>query len=637
MKSRILVVAGDLTVRAAVARILQSAGHAVELAADEKRSRELSDAGGIDAAIVAPSTLGAGGQKLTAELQGSIDRVIVLADDANSVARLSGSFPGAMVLPHPLDRNLLLARLSDLLVPAKDAADVPAMPELLRFDGQTVDLAGRTFHDADGREVSLTHAEFQLLAAFIRRPGRVLSRDQLRNAVAGRNSELYDRSIDMLVARLRRKIETDPKAPRFILTVPGEGYKFAARPQRAEPAAPPARAEREPRESSMANVERRQITVLACQISSYGALAAKHDPEDVHAAMTNVYQVVTDLVKPFCGMIARTLGDGVLIYFGYPEAHEDDAERAVRAALNLVKFIPSVDVVLSTRLHLRVGIATGVMLVGGAETSPNHSAVGEPLNLALQLRSAAPPDGVVIAAGTRELIGRFFDCEELKPVTLEEGLEPVPVWRVMGEGATASGRFDALRRAGMLELVGREEQMELLIRRWHQAQRGAGQVIVLTGEPGIGKSRLAAELEARVAAESDACLKYFGLPHQTDASMFAVISELQSACHFERADTAPDRVRKLEAVLRTAGVAAPKNLALVADLLSLPTDLRQSIGQLSSHERKKETFAALRARVEGLATRRPMLMIVEDLHWIDPASLEFLALARRAQRPHFRC
>ena len=619
MKKHVLIVAGDLTLRATVARILQSAGYGVELATGDKRTRELVADGKIDAAIVAPSSLGASSQKLTSELLGKVDCVIVLANGANEVDRLAGSLPGVVMLPQPVDRIQLLGRLSELLAPPVRASDDPEKPEILRFEGGTVDLAGRTLYDTNECEIPLTRAEFQLLATFIRKPGRVLSRDQLSNEVAGRSSDSYDRSIDMLVALADDAWKRQEWDDAFT------AYKRAlmVTPETATTTTAP---DRDPREPSISHFERRQMTVLACQITGFAGLAANNDPEDLHAATSRVCQVIADAVEPLHGIMVRTPGDSLLIYFGYPEAQEDDAERAVRAALELVRSVPRVDIALSTRLHLRIGIATGVMLVGNIGTSQNYSAIGESLNLALHLRSVTPADGVVIAVSTRELIGRFFDCEKLEPTALEAGLEPVPAWRVMGESVVAAGRFDALRRAGMLKLVGRDEQMELLLRRWDQAQRGAGQVVMLTGEPGIGKSRLVAEFEERIAAQPHACLKYFGLPHQTDASMFGVIGELQNACLFERVDSAPEKLRKLETGLRAAGVDSIMSLALIADLLSVPTEVRQSIEQLSAKERKNETFAALLTRIKGLAARQPLLVIAEDIHWIDPASLEFLAL-----------
>jgi DNA-binding response OmpR family regulator/class 3 adenylate cyclase/tetratricopeptide (TPR) repeat protein len=623
MKRKVLVVAGIASVRAAIARILQPAGYAVELSSGTQRTRELLATGTFDAAIAAPSGLGADGQGVIRELQAVVGRVILLAEDATEASQSPDLFPGAEVLGQPLDRSLLLARLAGLLDPVELAGDAQAAPELFGFDGRTVDLAGRTFLDVDGREVSLTRAEFQLLATFLRKPGRVLSRDQLRDAVTGRGTESYDRSIDMLVARLRRKIEPDPKSPRFVVTVPGEGYRFTQRPQRIEPDAKPLPAVGQLPDTHVTSYfERRQMTVLACQLLGFGALAAKHDPEDVHAATSRVSQVMEELVKPFRGKLVRAPGDSLLIYFGYPEAYEDDAERAVRSALELVQSVPAVEVGLGIKPNLRIGVATGIMLVGGMDAQ-QYTAIGEAVNLALHLRSAAPLNGVVIAASTHELLGRFFDCDEMAPVAMDG--QNVTVWRVKGETAAVVGRFDGLRRADMLELVDRVEQTDLLLRRWLQAKRGTGQVVMITGEPGIGKSRLLAELEHHLSGEPHLCLKYFGLPHQTDASMYAVISELQNFCRFERIDSAPDKIAKLQTALLAAGIEDPRSIGLFSDLLSLPSEHRKIIAELSPSERKKETFAAFLRRVKGLALRQPVLMIVEDIQWIDPASLEFLA------------
>jgi DNA-binding response OmpR family regulator/class 3 adenylate cyclase/predicted ATPase len=620
MKRKVLVVAGIAALRATIARILQPAGYAVELASGAQRMRELLAAGTFDAAIAAPSSLGADGQEMIRELRAVVGRVILLADDATEASQ----FPGAAVLSQPLDGSLLLARLTGLLEPVELPGDAQVEPELFGFDGRTVDLAGRTFLDADGREVSLTRAEFQLLAAFLRRPGRVLSRDQLRDGVAGRGTESYDRSIDMLVARLRRKIEPDPKSPRFVVTVPGEGYRFTPRPQRIQADAKPAPAIAQPLDTHVTSYfERRQMTVLACQLVGFGALAAKHDPEDVHAATNRVSGAVEELIKPFRGKLVRAPGDSLLIYFGYPEAYEDDAERAVRSALELVQAVPGIEVGLGIRPNLRIGVATGIMLVGGMDAAGQYTAIGEAVNLALHLRSAAPLDGVIIDPSTHQLLGRFFDFDEMPPVAMEG--QSVPVWRVKGEAAAVVGRFDGLRRADMLDLVDRVEQTDLLWRRWLQAKRGAGQVVMITGEPGIGKSRLLAELEHNLSGEPHLCLKYFGLPHQTDASMYAVISELQSFCRLDRADVAPAKIAKLQTALLVAGIEDPRSIGLLSDLLSLPSGASTSIAELSPSERKKETFAALLRRLKGLAARQPVLVIVEDIQWIDPASLEFLA------------
>jgi predicted ATPase len=242
----------------------------------------------------------------------------------------------------------------------------------------------------------------------------------------------------------------------------------------------------------------------------------------------------------------------------------------------------------------------------------------------------APPDGVLVAGRTRELIGDFFDCQAADPLVLAEGLEPVAVWRVRGERRNA-GRFDALRKAGMLELVGRRQEMELLRRRWSQAQSGAGQIVLVAGEPGIGKSRLVAELQDELKPASQAALRYFGAPDETDTPLSAPIGELQRAAGFDRADTPGERLAKLTALLeRPCG---NDGAMLIADLLSLPTHDAPATPRFTPAQRKERTLAALLARIRDAAARRPLLVLVEDAHWLDPTSVElFSALVELVPR-----
>ena len=573
----------------------------------------------FDVAVAAPFSLDLDAQRIVSELQAAVGHTIFLVEGSAEARKV----PSDMVMSLPLDQSLLLSRLAEAPKHGKKVAKFDASSELMSFDGRTVDLAAHTYQDVDGREVLLTRAEFQLLVAFLRRPGRVLSRDQLRDAVAGRAAESYDRSVDMLVGRLRRKIEPTPKSPRFIITVAGEGYRFTQRPQRIEQENRPAPAVRQPADTQRVSFfERKQMTVLACQLVGLGALAAHRDPEDVHIATSFVTQAIEELVTPFRGKLVRAPGDSLLIYFGYPEAYEDDAESAVHAALLLVQSVAAFATGNDITLKLRAAIATGIMLVGGMDAH-EFTAVGEAVNLALHLRAAAPLGGVIIAASTHELLGRFFDCDELAPVALE-GLS-VPVWAVRGETSAVVGRFDGLRRADMLEMVDRVEQTDLVRGCWSKVKRGTGQVVMIAGEPGIGKSRLLAELEHHISGETSCCLKFFGLPHQTDASMYAVISELQSSSRFERADLAPAKFVKLETALLAAGIIDPRSVGLISDLLSLPSNPDRSIAELSPAERKQETFEVLVQRVKGLAARQPMLIVIEDIQWIDPASLDLLA------------
>ena len=343
--------------------------------------------------------------------------------------------------------------------------------------------------------------------------------------------------------------------------------------------------------------------------------------------MSSIHRVCADVAARFRGVVARILGDSLLIYFGYTEAQEHDPERAVRAGLELIGAIRNLD--LPSALHPHIGIATGLMMVGASPGPPDEfAATGQALNLALRLQSAAPSDSVLITSRTRELVGDFFNYQEMEPLVLADDLAPVTVWCVTGESNDA-GRFEALRRTGMLELVGRRPEMDLLRRCWSKALTGAGQVVLVTGEPGIGKSRLIAEFEEETNAELYHNLKYFGSPHQTDAALYAVIGELQRAAGFERADTPSERLAKLTALIKAAGHSATKGVTLIADLLSLPIEDRHAVQQLTPQQRKERTLAALLARIEDLAARQPMLVLVEDAHWLDPTSVEFLSIARR--------
>ena len=384
------------------------------------------------------------------------------------------------------------------------------------------------------------------------------------------------------------------------------------------------RSSRSKGERRAAPAELRQLSVLACQIRGLAALSTQLDPEDESELMSSIHRVCADVAARFRGVVARVLGDSLLIYFGYTEAQEHDPERAVRAGLELIGAIRNLD--LPSALHPHIGIATGLMMVGASPGPPDEfAATGQALNLALRLQSAAPSDSVLITSHTRELVGDFFNYQEMEPLLLADDLAPVKVWRVTGESNDA-GRFEALRRTGMLKLVGRRQEMDLLRRCWSKALTGAGQVVLVTGEPGIGKSRLIAEFEEETNAELYNNLKYFGSPHQTDAAFYAVIGELQRAAGFERADTPSERLAKLTALIKAAGHSATKGLTLIADLLSLPIEDRPAVQQLTPQQRKERTLAALLARIEDLAARQPMLLLVEDAHWLDPTSVEFLTL-----------
>jgi predicted ATPase len=313
-----------------------------------------------------------------------------------------------------------------------------------------------------------------------------------------------------------------------------------------------------------------------------------------------------------------------LAYFGYPRAHEDDAERAVRAGLAAIDAVGRIDF-RSVKLEARVGIATGLVVVGdviGEGPAQEQSVVGETPNLAARLQALARPDTLVVAEGTRRQIGTLFEIEDLGPQPLAGFAEPQPAWRVVGESGVVS-RFEALR-SGTTPLVGRDEELDLLLRRWQQARSGAGRVVLLSGEPGIGKSRLTAALSQHIETEPHTRMRYFCSPHDQDSALYPFIGQLERAAGFSRNDTATMKLDKLEALLGDG--AEPGDVSLIAEMLSLSGGDRFLPLDLSPQRKKERTLAALLHQLQALARRQPVLMIFEDLHWIDPTSREVLDL-----------
>jgi class 3 adenylate cyclase/predicted ATPase len=372
--------------------------------------------------------------------------------------------------------------------------------------------------------------------------------------------------------------------------------------------------------------ERRQLTVMFCDLVGSTGLATRLDPEDLREVITAYHGAVADVVRSFDGFIAKYMGDGVLAYFGYPRAHEDDAERAVRAGLGLVDAVGRLDV-RSVKLQARVGIATGLVVVGdliGEGSAQEQSVVGETPNLAARLQALAEPDTVVIAAGTRRLVADLFEYCDLGAVEVKGIATLVPAWQVLRPSSVAS-RFEALLGAALSRLIGRDEEIDLLLRRWARAKAGDGQIVLVSGEPGIGKSRITAESAERLRAESHVHRRYFCSPYCRDNALYPFIDQLWHAAGFAQDDPPTAKLEKLEAVLARA---APldEDVPLLADLMSLPVSERHPLPNLSPERKKEETLEALIRQLERLARRQPVVMVFEDAHWIDPTSRELLDL-----------
>src|SRR5271163_3471168 len=390
-------------------------------------------------------------------------------------------------------------------------------------------------------------------------------------------------------------------------------------------AVPAASATAAPRDApAPVEAERRQLTVMFCDLVGSTALSARLDPEDLREIIATYHRAVADTVARYAGFVAKYMGDGVLIYFGYPEAHEDDVERAVRAGLAVIDAVGAL--AASEPLNVRLGIASGLVVVGdliGAGAAQERGVVGETPNLAARLQALAQPVTLVVADSTRRQLGTLFEIADLGPQPLAGFAEPQRAWRVVGESGVVS-RFEALRSEAT-PLVGRDEELDLLLRRWQQAKGGDGRVVLVSGEPGIGKSRLTAELSQRIATDPHTRLRYFCSPHDQDSALYPFIGQLERAAGFTRDDRQATKLDKLEALL--GDEAEPGDLSLIAEMLSLFGGDRFPPLDLSPQRKKERTLAALLRQLQALARRQPILMIFEDLHWIDPTSREVLDLS----------
>jgi predicted ATPase/class 3 adenylate cyclase len=374
--------------------------------------------------------------------------------------------------------------------------------------------------------------------------------------------------------------------------------------------------------------ERRQLTVMFCDLVGSTALSTELDPEDLRDIIGAYHRCCAATVESHGGFVAKYMGDGVLVYFGYPRAHEHDAERAVRAALVLSDAVPKLATAAPSPLRVRLGIATGVVVVGdliGSGEVQERGVVGETPNLAARLQAIAEPGAVVIAESTRRLIGNLFEVQDLGAKDLKGIPGPVRAWSVL-RASSVESRFEALHAANATALVGREKEIDLLLQRWASAKNGDGQAVVLSGEAGIGKSRLTAALLDRLAAEPLARLRYFCSPQHTDSAFYPVIAQMERAAGFLREDASRAKLDKLDRLLAQTPTPA-EHAALFAEMLSLPNDGRYPASALTPPQRRQKTFEALVARIAASARHIPLLIVFEDAHWSDPTTLEVLSLA----------
>jgi class 3 adenylate cyclase/predicted ATPase len=393
----------------------------------------------------------------------------------------------------------------------------------------------------------------------------------------------------------------------------------------AAPASPqPALTEPKPQDTA----ERRQITVMFCDLVGSTALSARMDPEDLREVISTYQKCVAETVRRFDGFVAKYMGDGVLVYFGYPRAHEDEAERAVRASLDIIAAVRRLETRAGNALDIRVGIATGLVVVGdliGEGASQERVVVGETPNLAARLQALAEPGSVVVAASTRRLLGGLFKLRDLGRHVVKGLAEPVTAWVIEGL-ADSESRFEAVHAVRMTGLAGRKDEIDFLSECQRLAWKGQGQVVLISGEAGVGKSRVAASLSERLAGELYTRLRYQCSPYHANTALYPFIAQIERAAGFEASDPPDRRLDKLETVLAISASQVATVAPLFAALLSIPTAARYPQLGLSPAQQRRKTLSAMLDQLEGLARGQPVLQLFEDAHWADATSRELIDL-----------
>jgi DNA-binding response OmpR family regulator/class 3 adenylate cyclase/predicted ATPase len=615
MRSRIMVIGRDVGSRARLARLLSREGYRAEVVESLAHARR-AGLDGVALAIAANELDGSEAEAL-AELRAVVGRVLVVASGGKRAAS-----PDVVDVA---DEPGLLARIAEALTPEGERE---AAGPALEFAGYRLDLAGHTLADPAGKDIPLTHGEFSLLRAFAERAGRVLSRDQLMQLIAGRDAESYDRSVDMHIARLRRKIEPDPKRPGLIVTVPGSGYKFAAQTRQASlttptpspgPEPPPAPPEAAPRAP-----ERRHVTALAAELAPPPGGRLPTDPEDLGAIVGAFRRAASAVVTQHGGVIGQSRGREILAYFGYPTAQENDAERSMRAALAIQRALSEQNNSKGApALSARIGLECGLAVVDST-----GEVFGDAPDVAARVLTAAEPGSVLVTINVLRQAPGLFVAEERGASELFGASEPINLFRII----RASGGRRLGARA-LTPLVGREEELNLLRRRWERAAKGEGQFVQIVGEPGIGKSRLVEEFRLKLGKTPHTWAEFSSSQLLQNTPLHPIAEWGRQ--RFGDADIpAGQRLADLENTLQLIGLDPSEHVPLIAPLVDIPLPPVRT-ANLPPEELRRRQLAALVAWFLAGARSQPVAIAFEDLHWADPTSLDLMqTLAERgAQAP----
>jgi class 3 adenylate cyclase/predicted ATPase len=406
------------------------------------------------------------------------------------------------------------------------------------------------------------------------------------------------------------------------LSPSAEGKSPGSLPLAVSPDTPPFPPERD-------QAERRQLTVMFCDLVDSTALSRRLDPEDLQDVIRRFLDACSHTIGRFNGYIAKYMGDGMLVYFGYPQAHEDDAERAVYAGLAIldtVKALHQDNPHSEVGIAARIGVATGHVVVGelmGQDTAKERSVFGETPNLAARLQALAQPNQLIIDPVTKRLVGHEFEFADLGVIVLKGFDIPIQAWQVLSTRLSAS-RFESYRSSHLTNFVGREQELSLLLGRWREAVGGEGQVVLLCGEAGIGKSRIARSLCDHLNGEQFQSVQFQCSPYHANTALYPAIVFLRQAAGLASQDGTQAQLQKLDLLARESGIENQDTASLLADLLSIRGDHRYPPLTVSSEKRKDMTLEALVHHLQGLANRSPVMFVMEDAHWLDPTTLDLL-------------